>query len=107
MRRLKRNQRTFTYCLYTGMTNATDASGKLNGRHTEQYADPVEAKGCIVFKGTSGYKPYGVDDDFKVQIIPDNPIPEINTKTKIIIDGEAYYVTSAPITMNEHRIYAK
>lgn len=106
MRRLKRNQRAFTYYLYTGQTEEVDSDGYKTGRHTETYADGVSAKGCITYKGTSSVKPFGVDEDFKVQIIPDSPIENITTQTKIVIDGNTYYVTSHPTTMNEQRIFA-
>ncbi len=106
MRRLKRNQREFTYYLYTGETDEVDAQGYKTGRHIETYADGVTAKGCIVFRGSSSYKPYGVEEDFSLAIIPDNPI-NVTTQTKIVVDGQTYYVKSCPQTMNEQRIYCK
>ena len=107
MRRLKRNQREFQYCLYTGKTEKIGADGYKTGHTIESYEDPVTAKGCVVFRGSSNVRPYGVDEDFSVQIIPDNPIDDITTTTKIIIDDVEYFVTSAPRTMNEQKIYAK
>lgn len=106
MRRLKRNQTEFTYYLYEGQTEETDSDGYKTGRHVESYADGVTTMGCITYKGTSGFKPYGIEEDFKVQIIPDNPIDDITTQTKIVIGDETYYVKSHPTTMNEQRIYA-
>lgn len=106
MRRLKRNQREFTYFLYTGMEDELDTQGFRTGRKIETYADGITIGGCIVYRGTSNYKPYGVEEDFSVCIIPDHKIP-VDTKTKIVIDNETYYVKSCPITMNEQRIYVK
>lgn len=107
MRRLKRNQREFEYCLYEGKTEELDSKGYKTGRQIESYSTAVTAKGCVVFKGSSSVKPYGINEDFAVQIIPDKAIEGIDTSSKIIIDGKEYRVTSAPRTMNEQRIYAK
>lgn len=150
MRRLKRNQRLFAYQKYDGMVDGTDTNGFKNGRKIEQYEDKVYCMGCVVFQGSSSFKPYGVEEDFSLQIIPDNPI-DINTKSKVFIfeytddayadggtfipwstlyelDGGGfdfsdedvsdsdgglfvtaieYCVKSAPITMNEQRIFCK
>lgn len=105
MRRLKRNQREFTYFLYKGEDYEV-VDGKKTGRHIEVYEDGVTMKGCIVFRGSSSVKPYGVEEDFSLAIIPDHPI-NVDTKTKIVVDNETYYVKSCPITMNEQRIYCK
>lgn len=107
MRRLKRNQSEFQYCLYLGETEKLDEKGFKSGRHEETYAEPVTTKGCIVYKGSSSYRPYGVEDDFSVQIIPNNPIKDITTETKIIIGDETYFVKSHPTTMNEQRLFCK
>lgn len=107
MRRLKRNQSAFTYKLFLGETNAVDSQGFYNGKHTKTYADPVETKGCITFKGTSDFKAYGLDEDFSVQIIPNNPIENIAVGTIIIIGTDEYVVKSAPTTMNEQRLFCK
>ena len=107
MRRLKRNQRSFQYCLYTGMTDETGEDGFKTGRKIETYTDPVEEKGCIVFKGSSSYKPYGIDEDFTVQVIPDAPITGISTTSKVVIDGKEYQVKSHPTTINEQRLFCK
>lgn len=106
MRRLKRNQTSYTYYLYTGMTDAVDSDGYKTGRKVETYADGVNAKGCIVFKGSSSFKAYGVDEEFSGCIIPDTPI-NVTTQTKLVINGDTYYVKSHPTTMNEQRIYFK
>lgn len=151
MRRLKRNQRVFVYQRFAGRIDQVDDNGFKTGRQIEVYEDPVYTKGCVVFKGTSNYKPYGVEEDYSIQIIPDHFIEDINPETKIILfeksgksdylDGwsfipwEAlfnadggklapwtdgyiadgglllypveYFVKSAPLTMNEQKIYAK
>ncbi len=106
MRRLKRNQREFTYSLINALSNQTDSSGYLTGRSTVTYQNAVTARGCIVFRGTSSYKPYGMDEEWSVQIIPDNPLP-VTVGTKITIDSKDYFVLSHPRTMNEQRIFCK
>ena len=84
MRRLKRNQSTFVYRRYLGQADEIK-DGLKTGHHIEQYADPVYLKGLLVYRGTSEYKPWGIDDQFRLQIIPDNPIPDVSTKDKIIV----------------------
>ena len=106
MRRLKRNQREFTYSLIKELDEQKDGQGYLTGRSAVVYEEPVATKGCIVFKGTSSYKPYGIQEEWSVQIIPDNPIP-VTVGTKITIDSKDYYVLSHPRTMNEQRIFCK
>lgn len=106
MRRLKRNQRDFTYSLIRTLDEQKDTQGYLTGRSEVVYDTPVSTKGCIVFRGTSSYKPYGIDEEWSVQIIPDNPIP-VTVGTKITIDSKDYYVLSHPRTMNEQRIFCK
>ena len=106
MRRLKRNQKQFTYSLISSLSQQTDSNGHLTGKGSVVYEQPVTAKGCIVFRGTSAYKPYGMDEEWSVQIIPDNPLP-VTVGTKITIDSKDYYVLSHPRTMNEQRIFCK
>lgn len=106
MRRLKRNQREFEYCLYTGMEETLDSKGYKTGHNTPTYAEAVKAKGNVIFTGTSSVKPYGVDENFSVCIIPDKPL-DVTTETKILIDGKEYFVKSHPTTMNEQRIYCR
>lgn len=106
MRRLKRNQREFTYYLYKEKTAETDANGYKTGRWIETYEEGVTAYGCIVYRGSSSVKAYGVEEDFSLAIIPDNPIP-VDTKTKIVVGTDTFYVKSCPMTMNEQRIYCK
>lgn len=106
MRRLKRNQREFTYATIKETVEKKDAQNFRTGHRDVVYNDPVSAKGCVVFKGSSDYKPYGIDENWSVQIIPDNPL-SITVGTKITIDGKDYYVLSHPTTMNEQRIFCK
>ena len=106
MRRLKRNQRSFIYETIKEFEPQRDAQGYKTGRKEVVYNEPIPAKGCVVFKGTSDYKAYGIDEDWKVQIIPDVPLT-ITTGTRITIDDKQYYVLSHPTTMNEQRIYAQ
>lgn len=106
MRRLKRNQREFKYSLIKSLDEQKDTQGYLTGRSTVVYEEPVATKGCIVFKGTSSYKPYGIEEEWSVQIIPDNPLP-VTVGTRITIDSKDYYVLSHPRTMNEQRIFCK
>lgn len=107
MRRLKRNQKPFIYKLFISETNTVDANGFYDGNHEKTYAEPVETKGCIAFRGTSDFKAYGLEEDYSVQIVPDNPIVGIAPGTIVIIDGVEYVVRSAPTTINEQRIYCK
>ena len=107
MRRLKRNQRVFTYETIQGTQAQTDTQGYKTGRKEVQYNDPVSAQGCIVFKGSSDYKAYGIEEDWSIQIVPDNPIDDITVGTRITVDNKQYYVLSHPRTMNEQKIYAK
>lgn len=106
MRRLKRNQRDFTYSTILSLNEQRDTQGYLTGRGSVVYHDPIPCKGCVVFKGTSSYKPYGMDEEWSVQIIPDNPIP-VTVGTKVTIDEKDYYVLSHPRTMNGQRIFCK
>ena len=106
MRRLKRNKRSFTYETIRGYEAQTDSQGYKNGRNEPTYNDPITDKACIVFKGSSDYKPYGIDEDWSVQIIPDTPLA-VTVGTRITIDDKQYYVMSHPTTMNEQRIYAR
>jgi len=105
MRRLKRNQREFTLYQYLGTRDTVDSRGHKTGHNDPVYDEPVTYKGCIVFKGSSAFRPYGVEENFSVCIIPDKPILMITTSSRIVIDGVAYTVKSHPRTMNEQRIY--
>ena len=84
----------------------TDSKGYKTGRNQVVYNAPVSAKGCIVFKGSSDYKAYGIDEDWKVQIVPDRPL-SITVGTRITIDDKQYYVLAHPTTMNEQKIYCQ
>lgn len=106
MRRLKRNQRQFSYATIKEMEEQKDAANHLTGRREVVYNTAIDAMGCIVFKGTSYYKPYGIDEDWSICVIPDNPL-SITVGTKITIDGKDYFVMSHPTSMNEQRIYCR
>ena len=106
MRRLKRNQRDFTYETIKDSSMEVDSQGYKTGRNVVSYNDPVSAKGCIVYKGTSSYKAYGIDEEWTVQIIPDSKLA-VTVGTRITIDGKQYYVLSHPVTMNEQRLFCK
>ena len=106
MRRLKRNQITFIYATVKEMTEKVDAQGYRNGHRDVVYNEPVTAKGCVVYRGTSNYKPYGINEEWSLAVIPDNPLV-ITVGTRITIDGKDYYVMSYPTTMNEQRIYCR
>lgn len=106
MRRLKRNQREFIYETIKGTQQRTDTQGYKTAIHDVEYNEAVTAKGCVVFKGTSSHKPYGIEEDWSVQIIPNAPLT-ITVGTRITIDGKYYYVLSHPTTMNEQRIFCK
>lgn len=107
MRRLKRNQMSISYSSLTGMTDAVDAQGYLTGHHDETYATAQTINACVVFRGTSAYKPYGIDEQWSVQIIPNNPIAGIKTGDKFTVDGKDYFVLAHPTTMNEQRIFCE
>lgn len=107
MRRLKRNQKAFTYKLFLREENTVDDNGFYDGGHEKIYADPVETKGCIVYTGSSDQKAYGLDANFSLAIIPDKPIENIAVGTIITIGTEEYVVKSAPTTMNEQRLFCK
>ena len=106
MRRLKRNQREFTYETIKDSAMETDAQGYKTGRNVVEYNEPVTMKGCIVYKGTSAYKPYGIDEEWTVQVIPDTKIA-VTVGTRITIDGKQYFVMSHPVTMNEQRLFCR
>lgn len=94
MRRLKRNQRTFAYQRFVGYTDKIGKDGFKTGRKIEVYEDPVYTKGCIVFHGTSNVRPYGVEEDYSLQIIPDNYI-DITPESKIVLfvtNGKSDYI---------------
>lgn len=107
MRRLKRNQRTIEYYAVSSLDKQTDSQGYLTGRVPVSYATAVSVDACVVFRGTSSYKPYGIEEQWSVQIIPDNPIDGIEVGAKFVIDGKNYFVLSHPTTMNEQRIFCK
>ena len=106
MRRLKRNQQAFEYYTYQGRTDEV-VDGLKTGHQVKTYANGVTAMGCISFEGSSAYKPYGVDKDYSVCIIPDNPIAGISEETKVIIGAETYFVAAVITSINEQRIYLK
>lgn len=107
MRRLKRNQTSIEYYKLNGTTKQTDTSGYSTGRREETYETKVDVMACVVFRGTSAYKPYGIDEQWSVQIIPDNKISGIGVGDKFVINGKDYYVLAHPTTMNEQKIYCK
>ena len=106
MRRLKRNQKEFTYATIKETVEEKDSQNFRTGRREVVYNDPILAKGCVVFQGSSGYKAYGIEEQWSVQIIPDNPLA-ITVGTKVTIDNKDYYVLAHPTTMNEQRIFCK
>lgn len=106
MRRLKRNQREFTYATIKETVEEKDSQNFRTGRREVVYNDPITEKGCVVFQGSSSYKAYGIEEEWSVQIIPDNPLA-ITVGTKVTIDNKDYFVLAHPTTMNEQRIFCK
>lgn len=104
MRRLKRNQRYFTYCNFLRKRDAVDENGYKNGHQIIEYDEPKQAKGNIRFTGRVHWTPYGFDDDYAVEIVPDIPIKEIKEETKIIIDGKEYFVSAVLNSVNEQKL---
>lgn len=84
-----RNDRKLYYCLYTGMTQQTDADGRKYGEKTASYAEPVEMWANISpAKGYAQTEIFGDFDGYDRVIVTKDMNCPINENTVLFIDKE-------------------
>lgn len=99
MKALKRNKRTFWYCLYGTETELTDSDGNYTGETAIGYGAPVECKANISpATGQSNVEMFGNLTDYDRVIVSDDTSLPIDENTVLFIDstptngaGEAGY----------------
>ena len=87
MKALKRNQRTFWYCLYGQETELTDSDGYYTGETEIGYGQPVECKANISpATGQSNVEMFGNLTDYDRVIVSDDTTLPIDENTVLFID---------------------
>lgn len=87
MRCLKRNQRTFYYCLYSGTADLTDEYGNITGEQMVTYQPAVEMKANISqATGQSNIEQFGNLENYDKVIVTDDMSCPIDENTVLFID---------------------
>ena len=88
MKALKRNQRTFWYCLYGTETELTDSDGNYTGETEIGYGAPVECEANISpATGQSNVEMFGNLTDYDRVIVSDDTTLPIDENTVLFIDS--------------------
>ena len=91
MKALKRNQQTFYYALYTGMTDVVDASHYKTGEKTKTYATPVSMKANISpARGYADVEIFGKDLEYTKTICTDDMNCPITEESVLWIDKSPF-----------------
>lgn len=87
MKALKRNKRTFWYCLYGQETEPVDLDGNYTGETAIGYGDPVACKANISpATGQSNTEMFGNLTDYDRVIVSDDMTLPIDENTVLFID---------------------
>ena len=92
MKTLKRNQRTFWYCLYDHKIPIVDEYGNQSGEEIVVYAEPVEMKANISqATGQSNTEQFGNLESYDKVIVTDWMECPIDENSVLFIDKEPEY----------------
>ena len=92
MKTLKRNQRTFWYCLYDHKIPIVDEYGNQSGEEIVVYAEPVEMKANISqATGQSNTEQFGNLENYDKVIVTDWMECPIDENSVLFIDKEPEY----------------
>lgn len=87
MRALKRNKRTFWYCLYGTEIELQDSDGNYTGETAIGYGEPVQVKANISpATGQSNMEMFGNLTDYDRVIVSDDLTLPIDENTVLFID---------------------
>ena len=89
MKCLKRNKRTFHYCLYEGKQKSYDEDGYYAGEEKPAYSEPIVCQGNISSaKGETEIDLFGSSLQYDKVIVLDDVHSPIDENTVLFIDKE-------------------
>jgi len=102
MKTLKRNQRTFWYCLYDYKIPIIDQYGNESSEEIVVYSEPVEAKANISqATGQSNTEQFGNLENYDKVIVTDDLNIPIDENSVLFIDKEPEFTEAVTIDYQE------
>lgn len=102
MKNLKRNERSFYYCLYSGKTPIIDENGHETGESILTYEEPVQMYASVSqATGQSNTEQFGNLDNYDKVIVTHDLTCPIDENSVLFIDKEPEYGESVTVDYQE------